>query len=421
MRENMKKIVISVAVLFCLSSALFAEEVNMPPLGYPSTISNGLGGPHVAYTDNVYSLFVNPAALQWANEMLISDITFGFTGPIDKLLKKETRVALAGIKNAFGGDDTNSLSNSFTAFTDIMEGGKLPMGADMRGPLSFAYTANGFGIGLFTRTVADARIIGTDVDMNLYLDFTLPFGMVFNIVKLKDHELSTGFVLKPFVRLWSTKEISALDLMDFDFNELGLEMPLIVGGGADLGFMYRFRKDLVVGLTAKDVYTAGAKVHDVAAGLDMGGGGGSSTSSNTTYRIPLALNTGIAYTFRPSSFWKMPPVLQSFYTAFVLDWSNSQNVFTWNNREHRNPLLDLGAGMEIGLFNFFKFRIGIHELLPSVGFGFEPAVFKLNLAVYGKELGAEPGINTTMGFDLSISFRPDTKKRNWVWSKPLIK
>jgi hypothetical protein len=412
----MKKIVISVVVLLGLSSALFAEEVKMATLGYDSTTSRGLGGSHVAYTDDIYSLFVNPAALQWANERMIFDFTIGVTGPFDKLFKNLD--AIKGIGDAFGSDDSAAMGKSFSALTDIMGGGKLPIGLDLRGPLSFGYTANGLGIGLFSRTAVDTRIIGTNIEANVYADLTLPFGMAFNIVKLKDHELALGFVLKPFARVWVDQDISALELMDFDIDKLNLELPIIAGGGGDLGLMYRFKKDLVVGVTAKDVYTVGFPVYDISKALDLGG---SSGSSDKTYRVPFALNTGIAYTFRPSSFWKTPRAFQSFYVAFMADWANLQNVFTWDDREHRNPLLDIGGGVEIGLFSFLKFRAGVHEMLPSVGFGIEPAVFKLNLAMYGKELGSEPGVNSTLGFDLSISFRPDTKKKNWVWSKPLVK
>jgi hypothetical protein len=291
----------------------------------------------------------------------------------------------------------------------------------MRGPLSFGYTANGLGIGLFSRIGVDTRIIGTDIDVGAHVDAMLPFGMAFNVLKLSNHEISAGFVLKPFARVLANSEVNALDLINgLDMDEIFPSMPVIAGLGNDLGLMYRFKKDLVVGFTANDIYTFGKPVADMADQIS-GSGRSSTPNTNTTYRVPLSFNAGIAYTFRPSNFWKTPRAFQSFYTAFMLDWSNVQRAFTWNDRTHRNPLLDLGAGVEIGLFNFLKFRAGIHDLLPSLGIGIEPRVFKLNLAVYGKELGNEPGVFPTMGFDLSISFRPDTKKKNWIWSKPIIK
>ncbi|MDR2136493.1 MAG: hypothetical protein LBO76_07745 [Treponema sp.] len=413
----MKKIVIPFVALLCLVSALFAEEVTIAPLGYPSTAGNGLGGPHAAYTDGIYSLFVNPAALQWANESMITDLTFGVVGPIGKLL--ENMDSIAGIGESFSDGNTSAMSDALTKLTEIMPNGKLPIGADIRGPISFGYTANGLGIGLFSRTTVDARIIGLNIDATAYTDLTLPIGLSFNLLKLKDHELSAGLVLKPFARVLINKELSALDLMDEEKkdNLLKIPMPVIAGGGGDLGLMYRFKKDLVLGFAAKDVYTAGIKVYDLGSLL----GAEKEESPDALYRVPLALNAGLAYTFRPSSFWKTPKAFQSFYVALMADWANLQNVFSWDDRQHRNPLLDIGGGLEIGLFSFLKFRAGVHELLPSVGIGLEPAVFKLNLALYGKELGNEPGVNSTLGVDFSISFRPDTKKKTWFWSKPLIK
>jgi hypothetical protein len=410
----MKKIVISVAVLLCISSALFAEDVNMAPLSYGSTASNALGGPHVAYTDNIYSLFVNPAALQWANERMIFDFTFSFTGPLDKLLENIPKIK--GVMNAMGDDDSGAMGDSFSALSEIFEGGKLPIGLDMRGPFSFGYTANGLGIGLFSRTAIDARIIGTNIEANVYADLTLPVGMSFNILKLKNHELSTGFVLKPFARVWVNEDMNALDFMG-GMDDINLDVPVIAGLANDLGLMYRFKKDLVAGLTVSDVFTFGYQVNNLASLLDME----APDASGVVYRVPFGINPGIAYTFRPSSFWKTPKAFQSFYTAVMFDWANVQHAFTWNDREHRNPLLDMGLGVEVGLFSFLKFRAGIHELLPAVGFGLEPSVFKLNFAIYGRELGSEPGVNSTLGADLSITFRPNTKKRNWVWTQPMIK
>jgi hypothetical protein len=78
-------------------------------------------------------------------------------------------------------------------------------------------------------------------------------------------------------------------------------------------------------------------------------------------------------------------------------------------------------GIELGFFNFLKLRMGFRDMLPMVGLGLEPPVFKFNIALYGKELGSEPGINSTMGLDISISLRPDTKRKIWPWSRPFIR
>jgi hypothetical protein len=400
----MKKIIALCLVLLCLSAVIFAEQKQMAPLGFPSTAANGMGGPHVAYTSDIYALFVNPAALQWANQASIFEISPTLIGPLDKLAKSGS-----SIMGALKGDDSEGDSNPFASLSDIIDGGKLSIGMDMRGPLSVGYTANGLGFGLFSRVFVDARIIGTDVDGTAYADVMLPFGMSFNVLRLQDHEVAAGFVLKPFVRAMTDIELSALDFVSG--GDISIAVPMLAGLGSDLGFLYRFKRDLALGLTLGDLYTFGAKMNDI-----------SGTTTDEIYRVPLSLNLGAAYTFRLVNFWETAPrALQSAYIAAMVDWRSMNNIFTWNDRLHRNPILDLGMGAEFGFFNFLKFRVGLRDMLPMVGLGLEPRVFKFNVAIYGKELGSEPGINSTMALDLSIALRLETKKRNWPWSKPLVR
>jgi hypothetical protein len=297
---------------------------------------------------------------------------------------------------------------------------------DIRGPISIGYTANGFGVGLFSRIVADARITGVDLDAAMYFDVMLPVGMSFNVLRLMDHEVSVGLVLKPFVRATSTIEASALDFFDSalgsdDSDFLSdISIPVLAGLGNDLGLMYRFKRDLVAGLTVGDIYTFGVEAVDIAKSLDLTED--KISRSSNTYRVPTSLNLGVAYTFRLANFWEATPQpLQSFYAAAMLDWRSVNNIFTWDDRLHRNPILDLGFGTELGFFNFLKIRLGVRDMLPMIGIGLEPAVVKFNVALYGKELGAEPGVNSTMALDLSLAFRLNTKKKSWPWTKPIIK
>jgi hypothetical protein len=400
----MKKIAALCLVLLSLSVALFAEQKRMAPLGFPSTAGNGMGGTHVAYTGDIYALFVNPAALQWINQASILEFSPTLIGPLNKLAKSGSSI-MDALK---GGGSGNS--NPFGPLSGIIDGGKLSIGMDMRGPLSAGYIANGLGFGLFSRVFVDARIIGTDIDAAAYVDMMAPFGMSFNVLRKQDHELAAGFVLKPFIRAMTVNlEMSALDFVDGgDFN---VSLPILAGLGSDLGFLYRFKRDLALGLTLGDLYTFGAKMGDIAG-----------ASSDSVYRVPLSVNLGAAYTFRIANVWKTAPrVMQSAYIAGMMDWHSINNMFTWNDRLHRNPILDLGMGVEFGLFNFLKLRAGLHDMLPMIGLGLEPRVFKFNIALYGKELGSEPGINSTMALDLSVALRLETKKRTWPWSKPFIK
>ncbi|MCL2319307.1 MAG: hypothetical protein FWC45_04425, partial [Treponema sp.] len=57
------KVIGLVFLAVCLALPVFAADVPMPPVTMPTAASNGFGGHHVAYTDNVFSLLVNPAAM----------------------------------------------------------------------------------------------------------------------------------------------------------------------------------------------------------------------------------------------------------------------------------------------------------------------------------------------------------------------
>jgi hypothetical protein len=360
-------------------------------------------------------LFVNPAALMWSNQGSILEISAALTGPLDKLLEDDNLTKLMDTVKSMGGE-ASEMSSSLASLSAIMPGGKLPIGVDMRGPISMGYTANGLGLGLFSNISVDTRIIGTNIQAKVYGDVMFNFGMAFNILRLKNHEISAGFVLKPFARvmgelgLKATSLVGGGDAMDALLD--GVSIPLIVGGGGDLGLQYRWREDLVVGFAVNDIYTAGIGVYDVYGVSDP----------DAYYRVKPAYNVGLSYTFRLSKAWESAPkALQSFYIAGMADWHNIQNVFTWDDFEHRNPILDLSAGAELGLFNFLKLRVGLNEMLPSVGLGIEPGFFKLNFAIYGKELGNEPGQLSTMAADFSLAFRPNTKKKSFGWTKPIIK
>ena len=78
----------TIALLFCAAMA-FAEPTEMPRFEIPTARSNSMGGHHVAYTDNVFSLLVNPAAMMRVQQksffalsptLLSPQATFDLTG-----------------------------------------------------------------------------------------------------------------------------------------------------------------------------------------------------------------------------------------------------------------------------------------------------------------------------------------------------
>ncbi|MDR1247894.1 MAG: hypothetical protein LBK63_01200 [Treponema sp.] len=382
----MKKIA-GLFLVFGVLSASFAED--MAPLALSSTRSLGMGGAHVAYTDDVYALFVNPAALQRANQGSGFELSPAFVGPFFDLLD------LAGS----AGDDLTGSLGDFAKET----GGKIPLGIDLRGPLSIGYTANGLGFGLWNRVHLDAAVIGTDIDASVLVDLILNYGMSFSVLSLENHEVDAGFVVKPFLRAKAGMAVTALDAigggLDNMFDEFNV--PLIAGAGFDLGFMYRFHEDLSVGMTIDDVYTGGSRISTLYGDDD----------GVSSYRIPATLNLGVAYTLRPI------PLLG---LAFMLDYRDVTNLFQADDYTRRNPILNLAFGTELSILQFLKLRVGLNEMLPAAGAGFVAKAFQFNVAIYGREMSNEPGGFSAYGLDLSIAIRPETKKKSWPWSRPIL-
>jgi hypothetical protein len=378
-------------VLFLVSSVLsasFAED--MAPLAMPSTRSLGLGGTHVAYTDDVYALFVNPAALQKANQGSAFEFSPAFVGPLFDLID---------LANSAGDDLVRSLGD-FAKDT----GAKIPIGIDLRGPLAIGYAANGLGFGIWNRVHFDATVIEDYISASALADAIVNFGMSFGILSLGNHEVDAGFVVKPFVRAQAGMSATAWDAIGGGLDDIveKFNVPLILGAGFDLGFMYRFHRDLSVGLTIDDVYTGGGRIATLYGDDD----------GISSYRVPATLNMGVAYSFRPFS-------LLGF--AFMLDYRDVANLFAGDDFTKRNPILNLAFGTELTLVRFIKLRFGFNEMLPSAGIGLEGKAFQLNFAMYGRELGNDPGDFSTYGLDLSIAIRPKTKEKSWPWNRrPIV-
>jgi hypothetical protein len=71
----------------------------------------------------------------------------------------------------------------------------------------------------------------------------------------------------------------------------------------------------------------------------------------------------------------------------------------------RNPLLNVGLGVEIEMLHAFSLRLGIGDALPCLGLGLDLSFMTLDLAIHGKELGLDPGVQSTYALDIGLLFR----------------
>ncbi|MDR3311651.1 MAG: hypothetical protein LBS64_00755 [Spirochaetaceae bacterium] len=379
----MKKRILSTILLVTLALAPLAAE-DMASFTLPSTASAGRGGHHVAWTDDIYALFVNPAALMTAREWSILQFSPALIGDTFKILD-----IVSG-----GGDVTGKLGDFSKE-----SGGKIPFGLDLRFPIAFGYAGNGLGYGLFNRVSFDAKLADTDVEARLNVDVVAKYGMAFKILDTRFHRVNAGFGVKGFGRSMTSIDANALDAMS-DFMKVADDstIPMIMGGGLDLGFMYIWREDLSAALVFDDVFTRGVTVADMA-----------DKKAPSNWTVPFSANIGTAY--------HLPWVRHIADVHVMMDYHDIGLLFTSDDYTKRNPALGLSLGAEAQFLKRIALRVGMNEMLPAVGLGLRLGSWNFDFAMYGKELGLEPGSMSTYVLDLGLSWRPKAKTKQFAWTK----
>jgi hypothetical protein len=379
--------------------AVFADEA-MPQFAISTARSNGMGGAHIAYTDNVFGLLVNPAAI-----MRVEQRSFFALSPT--LFNPQSTFGLIGPISETAGGNTEALGDA----ADILskQKGKVALGFDLREfPFSIAWVADGFGFGLWNRVFTNANIIGTNVELNVYADVILPVGFAFKILDTEAHSVDAGLTVKPFVRFMVRERLKILDMMGNSDIMDSLSAPFIAGAGFDIGFLYRWEAGLSAGLTLDDIATRGGVVTDPF-----------DNENDTAYYVPFSMNLGLAYDLEIGRFWTAAPrfITDDMDFIFTFDWRNFTNVFQQSDYQKRNSSLDISLGLQITFINIINLRFGMNEMLPAFGLGADFGPIELDLAYYGRELGLEPGQLSAAALDLTFAVRPGAKKRNWPWTR----
>jgi hypothetical protein len=419
----MKKRTLFILIAVSALAAVHAESARaMPPVAVNDSQALGFGGPHVAYTDTVFGLFTNPAAIQRLNQKNFFELSLSVPQLFD-ILSRRKKV------------DSGSPASYINLFTENNGTLKFGPGVSLQFPLAISYVANGFGFGFWDQIAVDTRILNSELYLGLRADFIASVGISTSVVELLGHSVDVGVAIKPFVRVMTdgvkpvdaTEFISNIDNFNVDTLLKGAGIPVIAGMGVDAGIMYRYRKWASFGISFNDIVTRGSKVADLAGNLGIDGLTGVETS---TYYVPFTLNIGAAGSVRLSDFFSnLPNFIKDSYLAIMFDWrdvlnqhwgSNADDFIDKNGNEIRNPILNLSFGAEVGLFRFLRIRGGISEMLPSFGLGFHFGGFQIATSIYGVELGNEPGQFSTYAVNLTISVRPESKKKTWPWTGPLV-
>lgn len=375
----MKKFAVIFSTIILSASVIFAGEFKPELHTSPSVRQQGFGGFYTTDIDNFYGMYANPAALgKRRAHSLFPGLDVQVGGPL-----KDT----FNIINAVSAMDTTALSDI------IARNNGLNLDVDVQPLLSFGHvTGFGFGWGFTTQAFVNTTIPGvalTDVDAGVEAVLTL--GFAFPIVNTDNFLLSVGATAKGFAQGATTYTGSMTDLVT-KLKDDPTSMPLYLSTGFtfDVGvflsicntidvsavyynpFSMAFVSEGTIGSPSFDFDTKNIKQLDprLAAGV--------------AYHIPVAWTNGVITSFKVMADYK------NFYTLFQTG--------------KRNPWLELSCGTELVLGNMFAMRFGMAEMLPSAGIGFKFGTFNIDMSLYGRELGLEPGSSPCMNAAVFVGF-----------------
>jgi hypothetical protein len=366
-------------------AAAGAEEVE--PVRIPFARTEALGGRHAALTDDVSTLFSNPAGFRSAEPgFSIARIGVELSGPIFDM----TSLLLSGSSPDLASADVQDLMRNLYA------------GLNLAGPLSFGYVGNGLGFGFYNNTGLAFSTRGTlpTVTTEMKEEFIFAGGYAFRIPlpEAWNSSLDVGALLSASIVGTSAIKKDLLSLYDAFGDPVGLlydePFQLVLGIGVDLGLLYSFGERLGVGVVGRNLYAPNL-VRDYATFQDFMDSASPTTSRKLT---PIDLSAGLLY--RPSLRFLGRYVSD---LKVMLDYEDILDFLT-HPATSTNPLLHIGLGCELVLLDILALRGGFYQALFSAGLGLDLSVVTFNLSMYGRELSPEPGLQPVYNLLLSLQY-----------------
>jgi hypothetical protein len=375
-RSGMTVILISVLVFFCFP--LFGEKLD--PFVMPSARASAMGGRHAALADDLYSIFSNPAGFVGVEEEFsAAELTLSSYGPIFEILDLVQ-------------ENLDSLDN--LDISGIVGRGGFAAGFDMGGPVAIGWVGRGLGLGVFSRFSTNAVVSGATIRPVTSSDILMAGGYSFRVLNRGNNVLDLGFLGKGFFRVTTESEAPIIDVGDLFDDPLDVPLKTALGMGVDLGVKYTYAETFSAALVCFDPYSPAMVTSYHSAGGFFDG----DDSSDTGYAVVKPrLDIGFKYRIR-STF------LDRYISDFVI-LADYHDFLDLTALIPRNPILNIGLGMELKVLDVLSFRAGIYDALPSAGFGLDLRFMQLDCSIYGKELGLDPGIHPTYGLDIGLLFR----------------
>jgi hypothetical protein len=377
MRRSLSWVVV---IMFLSGFSVFGQNNAIDPFTIPSARFAALGGNHVAVGDSFHSMFTNPASfIDIEEQFSAGELTISTFGPVFELL--DLISSTAGTMNI--------------DFSSVVTQRGFSSGFDIAGPLSLGWVGNGFGLGIFNRIKTDVAVTGSTIKPKLGIDILFISGYSHRFMDQGIHLLDGGFLGKGFFRGALDLETPIFDALTLLDNPLEKPFNTYFGIGLDLGLRYTLRNNLTFALVCFDIFSPVLRTPylsfvDLERQLDL--------DDDLRFRVVTRrLEFGMKYTISN-------PTLDMYISGLTI-MASYRNILDVFSLISRNPLLNFGIGIELEMLDVLTFRFGLAETLPAFGIGICLSFLTLDMAMYGRELGIDPGRNSTYGLSLGILFR----------------
>ncbi len=384
----MKRFIISCFLIISVIFVLPASE--QFSLDIPTTVdvrSLSLGGFHYCDFRTPYMVMFNPSGLNAVGKKtLLPSMALDFGGPLSSLpsvfssMKKSEDLVEVLLSQIL-----STVSESNGMYVDI----------DAALPLSFARTKQNKGFGIFNRVYAHTSVPSlAKTKLNAGAEFLMAYGSAIPIFNLSGIKISVGSNTKILGRLETNYIGTPNELQNIDLASLPMQGTF--GLGLDTG----------VTLSMFNILNVAVVWHDAYAGLQ----GNTGTLSNISFssagkslglfwdKGTLGLGVGINI---PTGFTK----------GIVSSWNIYADIHQFPKLFEDTTLeeswaLSFSAGTEIVIFNTISLRVGMNGPYLAAGAGIDLTPFHMEVALYGQELGLNPGSAAQLhgAFALSIYF-----------------
>jgi hypothetical protein len=391
--QRKTKILLVCSILLIQASLLCAQELDLTP---PSGRWSALGGMHVTLADDVDTLLSNPAGLAGLEpQMQVSELTLHIRGPVFDITNLIVEVVNTGddVLDVLAGSSGQTLDN-------------IKAGINISGPISFAFTTAGLGFGIYNWGGMHFDLQGTvatgylNIDTQDTLLLIGGYGHRFIFSEEAQIMLDLGASLKGFARGEMHYENPSLvffntELASGEIFLFNTPFDFTLGISGDIGMIFHVGGWFKAGIVAKDVAAAyWTSTYDIIEDFIHFSG-----ASTPEFGYSLTnLCAGVMFQPPLGDFpWFISDLKIMLDYQDILDFAVHPDTAT-------NPILHVGFGMEVTFLEVLAVRAGFYQGLFSAGVGIDLTIFKLNVSMFGSELGIEPGLLPAYNVMISLKF-----------------